>query len=88
MVRSAWTYFSAHSSMSSRAGLPAQTTTGDSQKEWERDIALDYTIQSGALKGVGFGWRNGKSNSEASRDQDQNRLIVSYSFALLYHRDT
>jgi hypothetical protein len=60
-----------------------KTTTGDSQKEWERDIALDYTIQSGALKGVGFGWRNGKSNSEASRDQDQNRLIVSYSIPLL-----
>lgn len=65
------------------SGDNIKTTTGDTQKEWERDIALDYTIQSGALKGVGFGWRNGKSNSEASRDQDQNRLIVSYSIALL-----
>lgn len=65
------------------SGDNIKTFTGDSQKEWERDIGLDYTIQSGGLKGVGFGWRNGKSNSEASRNQDQNRLIVSYSIPLL-----
>lgn len=65
------------------SGDNIKTTSGDSQKEWERDISLDYVLQSGALKGVGFGWRNGKSNSEASRNQDQNRLIVSYSIPLL-----
>lgn len=65
------------------SGDNIKTFTGDSQKEWERDIGLDYTIQSGGLKGAGFGWRNGKSNSEASRNQDQNRLIVSYSIPLL-----
>ncbi|KIY40707.1 porin [Pseudomonas sp. 10-1B] len=65
------------------SGDNIKTTTGGTQKEWERDFSLDYTIQSGALKGVGFGWRNGKSNSEASRNQDQNRLIVSYSIPLL-----
>ena len=65
------------------SGDNIKTFTGNSQKEWERDIGLDYTIQSGGLKGVGFGWRNGKSNSEASRNQDQNRLIVSYSIPLL-----
>lgn len=65
------------------SGDNIKTTTGSTQKEWERDFSLDYTIQSGALKGVGFGWRNGKSNSEASRNQDQNRLIVSYSIPLL-----
>ncbi|MCU1761057.1 OprD family porin [Pseudomonas sp. 14P_8.1_Bac3] len=65
------------------SGDNIKTVSGDTQKEWERDIGLDYTIQSGALKGIGFGWRNGKSNSEASRDQDQNRLIVSYSIPLL-----
>ncbi len=65
------------------SGDDIRTTSGDTQKEWERDIALDYVIQSGAFKSVGFGWRNGKSNSEASRDQDQNRLIVSYSIPLL-----
>ncbi|MFP3517785.1 OprD family porin [Pseudomonas sp. SIMBA_077] len=59
-----------------------KTRTGDTQKEWERDIFLDYVIQSGALKGVGLGWRNGKSNSEAARDQDQNRVFLSYSVPL------
>lgn len=65
------------------SGDNIKTTSGDNQKEWERDISLDYVLQSGALKGVGFSWRNGKSNSEASRNQDQNRLIVSYSIPLL-----
>ncbi|MVV52308.1 OprD family porin [Pseudomonas sp. PB120] len=65
------------------SGDNIKTVSGDNQKEWERDISLDYVLQSGALKGVGFGWRNGKSNSEAARDQDQNRLIVSYSIPLL-----
>ncbi|WP_213939054.1 OprD family porin [Pseudomonas sp. dw_612] len=65
------------------SGDNIKTISGDNQKEWERDISLDYVLQSGALKGIGFGWRNGKSNSEASRNQDQNRLIVSYSIPLL-----
>lgn len=65
------------------SGDNIKTTSGADQKEWERDISLDYVLQSGALKGVGFGWRNGKSNSEASRNQEQNRLIVSYSIPLL-----
>jgi hypothetical protein len=65
------------------SGDNIKTRSGDNQKEWERDIFLDYVLQSGALKGVGFGWRNGKSNSEAARDQDQNRIVVSYSIPLL-----
>jgi len=65
------------------SGDNIKTATGSSQKEWERDISLDYVLQSGPLKGVGFGWRNGESHSQASRDQDQNRLIVSYSLPLL-----
>jgi len=60
-----------------------QTTSGNDASEWERDISLDYVIQSGALKNVGFGWRNGMSRSDIARDQDQNRLIVSYSIPLM-----
>ncbi len=45
-------------------------------------MSLDYVLQSGALKGVGFGWRNGKSNSEVARNVDQNRVFVSYSIPL------
>jgi hypothetical protein len=65
------------------SGNNIKTASGSDQKEWERDFTLDYVLQSGALKGVGFGWRNGKSNSEAARDQDQNRIVVSYSIPLL-----
>ena len=57
---------------------------GSDQKEWERDFRLDYTLQSGALKGLGFSWRNAslRGNTTAA-DQDENRLIVSYSLPLL-----
>lgn len=65
------------------SGDNIKTRSGEDQKEWERDISLDYVLQSGALKGVGIGWRNGKSNSQAARDQDQNRVFLSYSIALL-----
>ncbi|MNF41337.1 Porin-like protein NicP precursor [compost metagenome] len=65
------------------SGGNIKTTAGGDQKEWERDISLDYALQSGVLKGVGFGWRNGKSNSEAGRNVDQNRVSVSYSIPLL-----
>jgi hypothetical protein len=40
-------------------------------------------VQSGTFKGVGLAWRNGMARSEATRDYDQNRLIVSYSIPLL-----
>ena len=64
------------------SGDNIKTTSGSDQKEWERDFTLDYVVQSGALKNVAFGWRNGKSNSEAARNQDQNRVFVSYSIPL------
>jgi hypothetical protein len=60
-----------------------QTASGQDASEWERDISLDYVIQSGTLKNLGFGWRNAMSRSEVARDQDQNRLIVSYSIPLM-----
>ncbi|TBU99792.1 OprD family porin [Stutzerimonas kirkiae] len=53
------------------------------RKEWERDFRVDYTLQDGALKGLGFSWRNASFRSNASTSQDENRLIVSYSIPLL-----
>jgi hypothetical protein len=63
------------------------------QTEWERDISLGYTIQDGPLKNLGFAWKNaslrsglpaaGTPGSASQRDQDENRLIVSYSIPLL-----
>ena len=54
------------------------------RKEWERDFRLDYTLQEGALKGLGVSWRNATfRGNTATADQDENRLIVSYSLPLL-----
>ncbi|RJG09088.1 OprD family porin [Pseudomonas cavernicola] len=59
-----------------------QSYSGNEKSEWERDIALDYVIQGGAFKGLGIGWKNGLLHSEVDPNQEQNRLILSYSFAL------
>ncbi len=54
------------------------------RKEWERDFRLDYTLQEGALKGLGVSWRNATfRGNTATADQDENRLILSYSLPLL-----
>jgi hypothetical protein len=70
-------------SVSYLKGTNIQTASSGNQSEWERDITLDYVVQSGTFKGVGLAWRNGMARSEATRDYDQNRLIVSYSIPLL-----
>ncbi|WP_342247267.1 OprD family porin [Pseudomonas sp. OTU5201] len=58
-------------------------TQGDDQGEWERDFRLDYVLQGGPLKGLGVSWRNAALRSDAARDQDENRLILSYTLTLL-----
>ncbi|MDY7582982.1 OprD family porin [Pseudomonas sp. CCI3.1] len=60
-----------------------QTSKGAS--EWERDITVAYVIQEGALKNLGFMWKNAMWRNDIAglRDQDENRLIVSYSIPLL-----
>ncbi|MBB3101656.1 hypothetical protein FHR87_000016 [Azomonas macrocytogenes] len=55
---------------------------GSDNKEWERNFRLDYVIQSGTLKGLGFSWRTAALRGNDSRDQDENRLIASYSIPL------
>ena len=57
--------------------------TGGDRKEWERDFRLDYTVQQGSLKGLGFSWRNASLRGNNTTDADENRLIVSYSLPLL-----
>lgn len=65
-------------------GTNIRMANGDDEKEWERDIALDYVIQSGTFKNVGFSWRNGTMRSELPSEyaQDQNRVAVSYTLPL------
>jgi len=50
--------------------------------EWERDIDVSYTVQSGTFKNLALRWRNAMVRSDATRDIDENRLILSYSIAL------
>lgn len=58
---------------------------GSDRKEWERDTRLDYTVQSGAFKGLGFSWMYAqwRGNDVGQRDTDENRLILNYSLPLL-----
>lgn len=53
--------------------------------EWERDLRLDYVVQSGTLKGLGLAWLNASLRSDLTTqpDLDENRLVVSYSLPLL-----
>lgn len=64
------------------SGDNIDSAQGD-RKEWERDFRLDYVLQEGSLKGLGFSWRNASLRGNSTADQDENRLIVSYSLPLL-----
>lgn len=64
-------------------GTNVQLSNGTQAKEWERDIAVDYVFQDGAVKGLGLGWRYGVLRGNAATDVDQNRLIVSYTLPLM-----
>ena len=63
----------------------AGTVAGTGRSEWERDITVAYVIQEGALKNLGVMWKNAmwRNDIPGVRDQDENRLIVSYSIPLL-----
>ncbi|WP_347928284.1 OprD family porin [Pseudomonas helvetica] len=65
-------------------GNGIDTATGD-KTEWERDLSLAYVIPEGPLKNLGFTWKNAmwRTDLANTRDQDENRLIVSYSIPLL-----
>lgn len=57
---------------------------GDSAgREWERDIDINYTIQSGPLKNLNLRWRNAMVRTNASiGDLDENRLVFAYTIPL------
>lgn len=58
---------------------------GNGRSEWERDFTLAYVVPAGPLKNVGFMWKNAmwRTDIPGQRDQDENRLILSYSIPLL-----
>ncbi|MFK3771587.1 OprD family porin [Pseudomonas sp. NPDC089406] len=54
--------------------------------EWERDARIDYVLQQGTLKGLGFSLRQGVyrgTGASSLADQDQTRFIVNYTYSFL-----
>ncbi|WP_107329144.1 OprD family porin [Metapseudomonas otitidis] len=64
-------------------GTDIDTPAGEG-KEWERDITLAYVVPEGTLKGLGVMVKNAtwRNDLASTRDQDETRLIFSYSIAL------
>ncbi|KFE54689.1 OprD family porin [Pseudomonas syringae] len=66
-------------------GIAANRTLGREFSEWERDVRVDYVIQSGPLKGFGTTVRHGSyradSDLSGATDADQTRVIFNYTYA-------
>lgn len=59
---------------------------GSDHSEWERDLRLDYVIQTGPLRGLGTTLRHGVyrwDDSGSMRDTDQARVIFNYTWTTL-----
>ncbi|MHC8323373.1 OprD family porin [Pseudomonas sp. GB2N2] len=67
------------------ANTVAHPVNNSGRSEWERDFTLAYVVPEGPLKNVGFMWKNAtwRNDIVGQRDQDENRLILSYSIPLL-----
>lgn len=66
-------------------GNSIETPTTQSASEWERDLTVGYVVPEGTLKGFGVMWRNAmwRNNIPGQNEQDENRLILSYTLSLL-----
>ncbi|WAH59029.1 OprD family porin [Pseudomonas silvicola] len=62
-----------------------RAVSGSGRSEWERDLTLAYVVPQGTFKGLGLMWKNAiwRNDIPGQRDQDENRVIVSYSIPLL-----
>lgn len=56
---------------------------GKAAAEWERNTDIGYAFQSGPLKNLELKWRNGSYRMRGGNHIDQNRVIASYTVALL-----
>jgi hypothetical protein len=57
---------------------------GKDMTEWERDLRVDYVIQTGTLKGFGTTLRHGTYRGDTNiAAQDQTRLIFNYTYSFL-----
>lgn len=64
-------------------GNNVKTGLGFEGREWERDLDLAYTIQTGVLKDLNIRLRNVVARSNYRTDIDENRLMFSYTWKLL-----
>lgn len=60
-----------------------KTSNQGDKKEWERNLILNYVIQSGPLRGVGVTWYNAMLQSDVAPQTDLNRVVLNYSIPLL-----
>lgn len=64
--------------------IKATSGIGNEQSEWERDLRVDYVIQTGALKGFGTTLRPGKYRGDTNiNSQDHTRLIFNYTCSFM-----
>ncbi|WNW12862.1 OprD family porin [Pseudomonas sp. DTU_2021_1001937_2_SI_NGA_ILE_001] len=65
-------------------GARGTAAFGREYSEWERDMRIDYVIQSGPLKGLGATVRHGSYRGDDglnnSTNADQTRLIFNYTY--------
>lgn len=64
-------------------GNNVKTGGGYEGREWERDLDLSYTVQTGVLKDLNVKVRNVVARSNYRTDIDENRLVFSYTWKLL-----
>lgn len=66
-------------------GVQGTVNEGREFSEWERDMRVDYVIQSGPLKGFGTTVRHGTYRADGdlngSANTDQTRVIFNYTYA-------
>jgi hypothetical protein len=61
-------------------------TRNNDYSEWERDMRVDYVIQSGPMKGFGTTLRHGTYRSDGglnTQDANQTRLIFNYTYSFM-----
>ncbi|MFI8481008.1 OprD family porin [Pseudomonas sp. NPDC078700] len=64
-------------------GDNVDTNLGFEGQEWERDLDVSYSVQSGSLRGLNIKVRNVTARSNYRTDVNENRLIFNYSWKLL-----
>lgn len=63
-------------------GDNASTKVGTGGKEWERDLELNYTVQSGPLQRLNIRLNHASNRRSFNSDFDQMRLILNYPISL------